>query len=272
MKSGRKNVIGILAHVDAGKTTCIENMLYLSGRIRRMGRVDHRDTVLDYDAQERDHGITIYAKEAFFTWKDTEIYVIDTPGHVDFSAEMERALSVLDTAVILINGQDGVQSHTETIWKCVQHYRIPAIIFVNKMDISHYSQEELLRDLQKHCSEGCLMPGDPDFAEKLAMCDESLLETFIEEGSLEEEAIRDAFRNRKYFPVLFGAALKSQGITELMDLIAALTEEKEYPDDFGARVYKISQDEQGNRLTHMRITGGSLYARQKISEDRKSVV
>ncbi|MBQ2688833.1 MAG: NYN domain-containing protein [Solobacterium sp.] len=270
MKSGRKNVIGILAHVDAGKTTCIENMLYLSGRIRRMGRVDHRDTVLDYDAQERDHGITIYAKEAFFTWKDTEIYVIDTPGHVDFSAEMERALSVLDTAVILINGQDGVQSHTETIWKCVQHYRIPAIIFVNKMDISHYSQEELLRDLQKHCSEGCLMPGDPDFAEKLAMCDESLLETFIEEGALEEEAIRDAFRNRKYFPVLFGAALKSQGITELMDLIAALTEEKEYPDDFGARVYKISQDEQGNRLTHMRITGGSLYARQKISETDKA--
>ncbi|MBR2990332.1 MAG: TetM/TetW/TetO/TetS family tetracycline resistance ribosomal protection protein [Solobacterium sp.] len=270
MRTGRKNVIGILAHVDAGKTTCIENMLYLSGRIRRMGRVDHRDTVLDYDAQERERGITIYAKEAFFTWKNTEIYVIDTPGHADFSSEMERALSVLDTAVILINGQDGVQSHTETIWKCLEHYRIPAIIFVNKMDISHFSEQELLEDLQKKCSESCLRPDDEGFAEKLAMCDEDLLDTFIESGAIPEEDIRQAFLERKYFPVLFGSALKSQGIEALMDLIADMTEEKEYPDEFGAKVYKISQDDQGTRLTHMRITGGTLYARQKINDTDKA--
>ena len=146
----KKMVIGILAHVDAGKTTCIEAMLYTAGKLKKLGRVDHRDAFLDYDEEERNHGITIYAKEANFTWKDTEIYVIDTPGHVDFSSEMERSLQALDLAVILISGQDGVQSHSETIWKCLEHYHIPTIIFVNKMDISYHTKEELMNNLTKH--------------------------------------------------------------------------------------------------------------------------
>ncbi|MDO4520899.1 MAG: GTP-binding protein, partial [Erysipelotrichaceae bacterium] len=161
----KRLVTGIVAHVDAGKTTCIESMLYKSGSIRRLGRVDHKDAFLDYDEQERDRGITIYSKEACFTWKDTEIFVIDTPGHVDFSAEMERALQVLDLAVILINGQDGVQSHTETIWKCLEHYNVPAILFVNKMDISYHTEEELLADLQKKCSPDCFVWGSDESME-----------------------------------------------------------------------------------------------------------
>ena len=148
----KKNIcLGVVAHVDAGKTTCIESMLYLSGKIRKQGRVDHRDTVLDFDEEERKHGITIYAKDAWFSWQGDDVFVIDTPGHVDFSAEMERVLSVLDMAVIVINGQDGVQSHTETIWKCLEHYGVPCLLFVNKMDISHHRKEELMQDLLKHC-------------------------------------------------------------------------------------------------------------------------
>ena len=149
-----KNIaVGILAHVDAGKTTCIESMLYNAGTIRKMGRVDHKDAFLDYDSLERDRGITIFSKEAHFHWKDSEIYVIDTPGHVDFSSEMERSLQVLDLAIILINAQDGVQSHTETIWKCLEHYNVPALVFINKMDISYIEKEELMENLQRMCSE-----------------------------------------------------------------------------------------------------------------------
>ncbi len=266
----KRLVTGIVAHVDAGKTTCIESMLYTAGSIRKLGRVDHKDAFLDYDAQERDRGITIYSKEASFTWKDTEIFVIDTPGHVDFSAEMERALQVLDLAVIMINGQDGVQSHTETIWKCLEHYNVPALIFVNKMDISHHTKEELLADLQKKCSPECFVWNDESSCEQLATIDEEMLEQYLESGTVPMDMIRHAVSCRKCFPVLFGSALKVDGIKELLDAIDAYAVERTYPEEFGARVYKISADENNARLTHMRITGGTLKAKQNVTEDEKA--
>ena len=266
----KRIVIGIVAHVDAGKTTCIESMLYKAGSIRKLGRVDHKDAFLDYDEQERDRGITIYSKEASFTWKDTEIFVIDTPGHVDFSAEMERSLQVLDLAVILINGQDGVQSHTETIWKCLEHYNVPAVIFVNKMDISYQSQEDLLADLKKKCSPECFVYGDEDSLEELATANEDMLEAYLNEGTIPSDMIREAILYRECFPVLFGSALKVNGIEKLLDAITDCAEEKEYPEEFGARVYKVSADENNARLTHMRITGGTLKARQMVTEEEKA--
>ena len=266
----KRLVTGIVAHVDAGKTTCIESMLYTAGSIRKLGRVDHKDAFLDYDAQERERGITIYAKEASFTWKDTEIFVIDTPGHVDFSAEMERSLQVLDLAVILINGQDGVQSHTETIWKCLAHYNVPVVIFVNKMDISHKTEEELLDDLKKKCSPECFSLKDPARFEQLATVNEEMLEEFLEKGSIDDDMINQAVSERKCFPVLFGSALKVKGIEDLLDAIDSYAVEKTYPSEFGARVYKISADENNARLTHMRITGGTLKAKQNVSEDEKA--
>ena len=265
----KRTVIGILAHVDAGKTTAVESMLYLSGAIRTPGRVDHKNTVLDYDGQERGRGITIYSKETHFVWNDTEIYVLDTPGHVDFSAEMERVLSVLDMAVVLISGTDGVQSHTETIWKCLEHYQVPCIFFVNKMDISYLSEEELYASLKK-LSDSVIAFGRSDTEEQLATLSDAALEAYLENGQVPFEEVQDAFYTRQVFPLLFGSALKMNGITELMDLIADLTFERVWPKEFGALVYKISLDESGTRLTHMKITGGTLKARQKLSETEKA--
>lgn len=264
----KKVTVGIVAHVDAGKTTCIESMLLNSGVIRKAGRVDHKDTVLDYDEQERSHGITIYAKEAHMTWKDTEINLIDTPGHVDFSAEMERVLSVLDMAVIMINGQDGVQAHTKTIWNCLQHYGVPCILFLNKMDISHYTKEELLRNLEEQCSDMCVY-WDENRYDTLAMASDEILEEYTETASVSDTLVRKAFKERKFFPVLSGSALKNNGIDELMDLISLLSEEREYPEQFGARVFKVSED-QGVHLVHMKITGGVLHARDRLSEEDKA--
>jgi len=265
----KKQVIGILAHVDAGKTTLTEAMLYESGRIRKAGRVDHQDTVMDFDAEERSHGITIYSKETWYEWKDTETYVIDTPGHVDFSSEMERVLSVLDLAVILISGQDGVQAHTETIWNCLEHYHIPAVIFMNKMDISYRTKEELLSDLRKHCSDNCFDYVSDDRNDTLAMVNEEMMNTYLETGDIPFDMIKEAVYRRECFPVLYGSALKMDGVKALMDLIADLQVEKEYPEEFGAIVYKISESK-GERLTHMKITGGRLNARQKINEEEKA--
>ena len=265
----KRTVIGILAHVDAGKTTAIESMLYTAGAIRKAGRVDHGDTVLDYDGQERDHGITIYSKETHFTWKDTEIYVIDTPGHVDFSAEMERVLQVLDLAIVLISGLDGIQSHTETIWKCLEHYDVPCAVFVNKMDICRISEDEHLEALRK-LSPAITAFGREDTEEQLATISEEALEAYLEDGKVPWEMVQDAFVRRDVFPCLFGSALKMQGIRELMDLISDLTFERVWPEEFGARVYKISSDESGTRLTHMKITGGELKARQKLTETEKA--
>ena len=264
----KKVTVGIVAHVDAGKTTCIESMLLNSGVIRKAGRVDHKDTVLDYDEQERNHGITIYAKEAHMMWKGTEINLIDTPGHVDFSAEMERVLSVLDMAVIMINGQDGVQAHTKTIWNCLQHYGVPCILFLNKMDISHYTMKELLGNLQEQCSDMCVY-WDENRYDTLALASDEILEEYTETASVSDLLVRKAFRERKFFPVLSGSALKNTGIEELMDLISMLSEEREYPEQFGARVFKVSED-QGVRLVHMKITGGVLHARDKLSEEDKA--
>ncbi len=264
----KRTTIGIVAHVDAGKTTCIEGMLFNAGLIRKLGRVDHQDTVLDYDEQERGHGITIYSKEAHYTWKDTEVYVIDTPGHVDFSSEMERSLQVLDMAVIMINGQDGVQSHTETIWKCLEHYHVPCLIFVNKMDITHYEKQELVNDLKAHCSDMCIDIQDPSREDTLAMVSDEILEQFSETGNIDEGMIKEAFYERKWFPVLFGSALKNDGVESLMNVIDWISIEKEYPEELGGRVYKISLDDKGNRLTHVKITGGTLHTKDTINEEK----
>ena len=246
----KKQTVGIVAHVDAGKTTCIEALLYQSGAIRKLGRVDHRDTIMDYDEQERSHGITIYAKEGHFDWKDTRFYLIDTPGHVDFSAEMERSLAVLDYAVLVINGQDGVQSHTQTIWKCLAHYHVPVIVFINKMDISYLSSEQLCHDLQTKCSDACL-PFDMDHPEEeLSLCSDALLEEYSETGAFQQKTLQDAFYEREFFPVFFGSALKLNGIEALMDAMQYFSVSRTYPSEFGARIYKISQDEKGDRLTH----------------------
>lgn len=263
----KKICLGVVAHVDAGKTTCIESMLYLSGKIRRQGRVDHRDTVLDYDAEERKHGITIYAKDACFSWNGDDVFVIDTPGHVDFSSEMERVLSVLDMAIIVINGQDGVQSHTETIWKCLEHYDVPCLLFVNKMDISHHSKEELMQDLLKHCSGQCIDWENKEDA--LTMVNEEIMEDYLAGGELNTQLVQEAFARREFFPVLYGSALKNEGVEEMLNAVSFLAGDKVYPSAFGARVFRISNDKEGNRLTHVKVTGGVLEAKQKLGEEEK---
>ena len=261
--------VGILAHVDAGKTTCVESVLYNAGNIRKMGRVDHQDTFLDYDQQERDRGITIYSKEANYKWNDSEIYILDTPGHVDFSSEMERVLSVLDLAIVLINGQDGVQSHTQTIWKCLEHYKVPTLIFINKMDISYQAREELMEDLITKIHSNCIDYLDSQKDEKLALVNENMLNEYLEEGKISLESIQSSIYKRECFPCFFGSALKNEGIIELMDALCELSLPKVYPDEFGARIFKISSDEKNNRLVHVKITGGTLSAKQNLSEEEK---
>lgn len=261
----KKVTVGILAHVDAGKTTLIESMLYQSHQIRTLGRVDHQDAFLDFDDQERQRGITIFSKEAHFEWLDTDIYVIDTPGHIDFSAEMERSLQVLDLAILLINGQDGIQSHTKTIWNCLEHYQIPTIVFVNKMDICFRSKEELLNDLPNTCIDF----GSTDYLEKVALANEDCLNAYIETHTISPALIQQAIYRRECFPCFFGSALKQEGIQPLMDAIVQYSLDKEYPSAFGALVYKISMDEKGQRLTHVKITGGTCKVKQKINEEEK---
>lgn len=265
----KRTTIGILAHVDAGKTTCIESMLYNAGNIRKLGRVDHQDAFLDYDSQERNRGITIFSKQACFTWKNTEIYIIDTPGHIDFSSEMERSLQILDMAILLVNGQDGIQSHTQTIWDCLKQYNIPTMIFCNKMDISYHEKEELLKNMNEKLSDVCVDLNLEESYEKLALASDELLEKYMETGKIEEETIQELIQKRECFPCFFGSALKNQGISELMDAIDRFTIEKHYKEKFGAKIYKISQDEQGNKLTHIKITSGTLSAKQKLSETEK---
>lgn len=259
----KRIVTGILAHVDAGKTTCIESMLYTSNIIRKMGRVDHKDAFLDYDDQERDRGITIYSKEAHFTWKENEVYLIDTPGHVDFSSEMERSLQVLDLAILLINGQDGLQSHTQTIWKCLEHYKIPTLIFINKMDISYKTKEELLEEIQSHLSSNCIDYLNQDL-ETIAMVNEDLMNHYIETNEIDSSLLQKAIFKRECFPVFFGSALKRDGIEQLMNAIVDLSFIPDYPADFGARVYKIQEG-----WAHIKITGGTLHVKDKLGENEK---
>ena len=256
-------VIGILAHVDAGKTTLSEAMLYQTGAIRNLGRVDHKNAFLDTDIQERDRGITIFSKQAEMTYKDTKLMLLDTPGHVDFSAEMERTLQVLDYAVLVISGREGVQGHTVTLWKLLQKYEIPVFLFINKMDLEGADRAQILEELQSSLSAGCLDFEDLE-EEQAAMCEESLLEEYLDTGHISVPSIRNSISNRKIFPCYFGSALRMSGVEGFLDGIVQFTEEPSYPRQFGARIYKITRDPQGMRLTHMKITGGTLSVKETL--------
>ena len=267
----KKNIfIGLLANVDAGKTTLAEGLLYTGGRIRKLGRVDHGDAFLDTFALERERGITIFSKQAQISWEGLDITLLDTPGHVDFSAEMERTLQVLDYALLVISGSDGVQGHVQTLWRLLEQYGIPAFLFVNKMDQPDTDREKLLRELQAKLDGGCTEFGaaaeasKEAFGEALAMCDEELMEEYLETDCLEDKSIARAVAGRHVFPCFFGSALRLDGVEELLKGIRRFTLSPEYPEDFSARVFKISRDAAGNRLTHLKVTGGVL--------DRKSVV
>lgn len=265
----KKLVIGILAHVDAGKTTLSESMLYLSGSIRKLGRVDYGNAFLDTYELERERGITIFSKQAVFTLGETQVTLLDTPGHVDFSAEMERTLQVLDYAILVINGADGVQGHTQTLWRLLARYQIPVVLFVNKMDQNGTDKEALMAELKKRLDEGCTDFGTEQnrdgFMENLAMCDETSLERYLETGLLETEDIIRLIMARKVFPCFFGSALKLTGVEEFLKGIETYMKPKVFPEEFGAKVYKIARDDQGSRLTYMKITGGSLKVKTLLS-------
>ena len=276
-KTGKRVLnVGLLAHVDAGKTTLSESILYQSGAIRNLGRVDHQDAFLDTDEMERERGITIFSKQAMLTWKDTEITLLDTPGHVDFSAEMERVLQVLDCAVLVISGADGVQGHTETLWKLLTRYGIPVFLFVNKMDQEGTDCGKLLAELKSRFSEGCIdfgrvETGAEEVIEEIAVCDEQTMEEYLEKGSVAAASIRRLVAERKIFPCYFGSALHLQGVEELMNGICTYQMQKEYPAVFGAKVYKIARDGQGNRLTYLKVTGGTLKVKDVIGENGDKV-
>lgn len=268
----KKLTIGILAHVDAGKTTLSECMLYLSGSIRTLGRVDHGDAFLDTDVQEKQRGITIFSKQARFSYEDMNICLLDTPGHVDFSTEMERTLQVLDYAVLVINGMDGVQSHTKTVWSLLRRHRIPVFVFINKMDQRGTDRDMLLNSLKKQLSEGCIAFDDKRdhdiWKEEIALQDEKVLEQFMESGAIEKEDIISLIKRRKVFPCYFGSALKNTGVECFMQGLLTYTKAADYSDAFGARVFKITRDQQNNRLTHMKITGGSLKVKSVLSDEK----
>ena len=252
---------GLLAHVDAGKTTLAESILYLTGAIRKLGRVDHRDAFLDTDELERARGITIFSKQAEFSLGEKQYTLLDTPGHVDFSAEMERTLQVLDYGILIVSGADGVQGHVETLWRLLRQYKIPVFLFINKMDQPGTDREALMEELHRRLDDRCMDFGELDsdaFYENLAMCSERALDSYLEHGSLSTEEISALIVGRKVFPCFFGSALKLEGVKEFLEGFQKYTVCPEYPEEFGARVFKISRDEQGNRLTWMKITGGSL--------------
>lgn len=264
-------VIGMLAHVDAGKTTLSESMLYQSGEIRKLGRVDHGNTFFDFHGQERNRGITIFSKQASLHWKESDIQLLDTPGHVDFSAEMERTLGVLDYAIVIISALDGVQVHTETIWKLLKHYQIPTFLFINKMDISYETKEILLAEMKEKLGDACIdFSGDiQEQFEQIALCDESLLEEYLVNQTIKKEHIKEAIVKRNIFPCFFGSALKLDGIEYFLNALDEYTLSKNYPKEFGAKVYQITHDEHGNRLTHVKITGGFMKAKQVLENGEK---
>ena len=262
----KRLTIGMLAHVDSGKTTLSEAMLYLSGGVRKLGRVDHGNAFLDTDQQERERGITIFSKQARLNWKDCEVTLLDTPGHVDFSAEMERAVQVLDYAVLLVSGADGVQGHTETLWRLLERHRVPAFLFINKMDQPDTDRDKLLAQLRERLGDGCA-----DFSglrgellEQAAMCDEELMERYLEAGELSDGDLAALIVERKLFPCFFGSALKVEGVEELLDGLDRYTLEPDWPEQFAARVFKISRDEKGERLTWLKVTGGVLKVRDPV--------
>ena len=277
--------IGIVAHVDAGKTTLSESMLYHAGAIRKLGRVDHKDAFLDTDQMERERGITIFSKQAVFRWKDRTITLLDTPGHVDFSAEMERVLQVLDCAVLVVSGADGVQGHTQTLWKLLKRYHIPTFLFVNKMDQEGTDGEKLLKELRKRFGENVVpfvdimtesdCPGGKvylhtkesaveEVLEELAVCEDDMMEEYLEEGRISLDKVQKAVADCQVFPCYFGSALHSQGVEELLDGLDLYIKDKTYPAEFGAKVYKIARDNQGNRLTYLKVTGGRLKVKDVV--------
>lgn len=270
----KKLVIGVMAHVDAGKTTLSESILYTTGNIRKLGRVDTKDAFLDTYELERARGITIFSKQAVVKMKDTEITLLDTPGHVDFSAEMERTLQVLDYAVLVVSGADGVQGHTQTLWNLLSKYNIPTFLFINKMDQNGTDKTAILQELTKRLDGGCLdfsIVGTEEFHEEAAVCDEMLLQEYMENGSISKESLISFIKERKIFPCFFGSALKLDGIEEFLQGLTEYTAAPTYPADFSARVFKIARDEQGNRLTYMKITGGSLKPKTVLSNQSETV-
>ena len=259
--------IGILAHVDSGKTTLSEGLLYASGALRKLGRVDHGDAFLDTDALERERGITIFAKQAMLTVGEREFTLLDTPGHVDFSAEMERTLSVLDYAVLVISGSDGVQSHTRTLWRLLARYEVPTFLFINKMDLAGTDKGALMERLTQTLSAECVDFSAPPQGrdEALALCDEAALESLLERGSIDDSLISEMIKSRKVFPCFFGSALKMDGVEDFLSALARFTVAPEYPSEFGAKVFKISRDAQGGRLTWLKVTGGALRVKAPLS-------
>ena len=272
----KRLVLGILAHVDAGKTTLSERILYTSGRIQKLGRVDKGDAYLDTDQMEKERGITIFSKMASFQLQDIAVTLLDTPGHVDFSAEMEKTLSVMDYAILVINGADGVQGHTETLWRLLERYHVPCFVFVNKMDQPGTEKAALMADLEKHFgmtlvdfSEAGRYAMSDALKENIAMCDEHCMERFLETGVLEPKDVRNMILDRKLFPVFFGSALKGDGVEALLQGMYQLIEIPLYPTSFGARVFKIGRDAQGHRLSYMKITGGELKVRTELLPGEK---
>ncbi|MCR5577507.1 MAG: NYN domain-containing protein [Oscillospiraceae bacterium] len=264
MKKGENTVLGILAHVDAGKTTLCEAMLYLSGKLKRQGRVDHRDSSLDTHSLERTRGITIFAKQAQMTLAGRGFSLLDTPGHADFSAEAERTLRVLDYAVLVISGTDGVQAHTETLWRLLEHAALPCFVFVTKMDLPGPGREAVLRELRTRLSARCVAFGGEDACEELALCDEEAMERYLETGTLEDGEIAALIRRRAVFPCFFGSGLKNEGVGDFLAALERFALPGEYGEEFAARVFKISRDAAGKRLTWMKLTGAELRVRTPV--------
>ena len=257
----------LLAHVDAGKTTLSEALLYESGVIRTRGRVDHKDAFLDTSPLERERGITIFSKQACFSYGNMDVTMLDTPGHVDFSSEMERTLQVIDYAVLIISGTDGVQGHTETVWKLLQKYRIPTFFFVNKMDLPGADKAAVLKELQAKLSPYCVDFTEEEelLCENVAMCEETLLETYLEEGTFDlKKEVRRLVSGTLLYPCYFGSALQNEGVEALLEGLESYTKMPEYQKEFAGKVYKITRDDAGQRLTHMKLTGGELKLRDEI--------
>ena len=263
----KKLVVGILAHVDAGKTTLSEALLYSTGKIKKLGRVDNKNAFLDNNEIERERGITIFSKQAVIKTEKTEITLLDTPGHVDFSSETERTMQVMDYAVLVISARDGVQVHTETLWKLLSRYNVPVFVFINKMDLEDTDKSVIMKNLRENLSGSCVdfSEKDEDFYENIALSDELSMEKYMENGSLSTEEIAVLIKERKVFPCFFGSALRLSGVSEFIEGFEEFADEPEQKADFGAKVFKISRDVQGNRMTFMKITGGSFKVRSVVS-------
>ena len=266
-----KLVVGILAHVDAGKTTLSEGLLYTCGRLKKLGRVDHQDAFLDTDPMERARGITIFSKQAVLPVDGAELTLLDTPGHADFSSEMERTLQVLDCAILVISGTDGVQAHTRTLWRLLERYHVPTFLFINKMDLAGADRSAVLAGLKQRLGSGCVdFSGERDesFREEAAVCDESVLERYLETGVLTDGDLRRMVGKRKLFPCWFGSALKLEGVSEFLEGVEQYAPVPAYPETFGARIYKIARDGQGTRLTYLKVTGGTLRVKSLLTNRR----